>query len=58
MEGQTTSMSILSVEFKFDKFLKNHCFINTTVKISNQTYLLHAKPVPIIFTADIFGTSE
>jgi len=51
-------MNILSVEFQFDTFLKNHSFINTTVKTSNQTFLLYAKPVPIIFTADIFGTSE
>jgi len=39
MEFQTTSMSILSVEFKFDTFLKNHRFINTTVKTSNISSL-------------------
>jgi hypothetical protein len=54
MKCQTTSTSILSVEFKFDTFLKNHCFINTTVKTSNQSFLLYAKPVPYNFYCRYF----
>jgi len=47
----------MSIEFKFDKFLKKPLFHQQSCE-NFKTFILYSKPVPIIFNADIFGISE